>query len=114
MKYENIFLFLSISLIEANILSENYNVFENWTFGATRRIILNIEIPNTIDSTNCLIECNKLQSCLTVYFKKNIDATSVCELLFSPHNLTNAIVPSSGSNVYQKKSFFSTQLIACF
>ncbi|RNA39517.1 hypothetical protein BpHYR1_050370, partial [Brachionus plicatilis] len=93
---------LVFSLVKANILSESYNVFENSAFGSIRQIIIKTEIPKNIERHDCLIECNKRYVCLTAYFKKTTDS-SLCELLFTPYKLTNAIISSLNSTIYQKK-----------
>ncbi|RNA39516.1 hypothetical protein BpHYR1_050369 [Brachionus plicatilis] len=99
---EKVLIFLIISLVKANILSESYNVFENSALGSVRRIFLKTDIPKNIERHDCLIECNKRYVCLTAYFKKTTDS-SLCELLFTPYKLTNAIISSLNSTIYQKK-----------
>lgn len=103
MIFEHFCLILAITLATANFKSENYNIFENSTFFSVGRIIFKTQIPNTIEPTECLFQCNKIRNCLNVLFQKK-QGLSLCELGFIPHNFTGVIQSLSDSTLYQKIS----------
>ncbi|CAF0786698.1 unnamed protein product [Brachionus calyciflorus] len=55
------------------------------------------------DKIDCLIQCNSLISCLTLVVATNSDQSITCIFYYLPHNLTNALVDSDGSIIYNKK-----------
>lgn len=114
MKFQHFFLLISLSFAKGNILSESYNIFENATFASTGQIIIKTEFPNKMKSTDCLIECNQRHICLTAHFKINSDTSSICELIFTPYNLTNTLQVSTGVTIYQKKSKYSMKIYLVF
>lgn len=103
MIFQHFFLIVGISIATASFFSERYNIFDNAKFGTVRRIFFTTQIPNTIESTECLNECNKIRNCLNVLFQKN-QGSSVCELGFIPHSFNGTIQYFPNSTIYQKNS----------
>ncbi|CAF0786662.1 unnamed protein product [Brachionus calyciflorus] len=99
--------------VEANILEHKFDLYiDKGIYWSSSHIWSQNRILTYNGDIDCLIQCNKIKTCLSLMAKINPNRSVLCIFYYLPHNLTNFLDYVRDSIVYNKKVNYNSVFTA--